>query len=336
MSDLDLTLACWNYDRTAALADGSVKPEGVRLRYLQTFPAETFQRMVKFREFDVSEIGFKFYVSSLAMKEPPFIAIPVFPLRIFRHSSIFINTRSGIEKPADLIGRKVGEPFAYGHDAAIWARGALADDYGVAPTDSTFYVGAVDHAVKRDFAPFPPRGDIRVVNLEGEQTLDGMLEAGDIDAMYTALTPPSFLRGSPNVRRLFVDYESVERDYFRRTRIFPIMHLIAIRRELYEKHRWLAQSLFRAFNEAKFRALDNYRHWEQYCNAHMAVPWITSHLEQNRALMGDDPWPYGFEANRAAIDAFLRYHHEQGLSEKPLKAEDLFAPETLVEYSRFA
>jgi 4,5-dihydroxyphthalate decarboxylase len=334
MSDLELTLACWNYDRTAALADGSVKPQGVKLRYLTTFPAETFQRMVKFREFDVSEIGFKFYVSSLAMKDPPFIAIPVFPLRLFRHSSIFINTRSGIEKPQDLVGRKIGEPFAYGHDAAIWARGALTDEYGVPTNANTYYAGAVDHAMKRDFAPFPPKG-VRVEALGPGQTLDAMLDAGELDAMYSAITPPSFLKGSPNVRRLFVDYEAVERDYFRRTGVFPIMHLIVIRRDVYEKNRWLAQSLFRAFEEAKRKALANYRHWEQFCNAHMALPWVTSHLEENRRLMGDDPWPYGFDANRKAVDAFLRYHHEQGLSEKRLAAEDIFAPETLVEYSRF-
>jgi 4,5-dihydroxyphthalate decarboxylase len=335
MPELDLTLACWNYDRTAALADGSVQPEGIRLRTLSTFPAETFQRMVKFKEFEVAELGFKFYVSSLAMKDPPFIAIPVFPLRIFRHSAIFINTNSGIAKPQDLAGRKVGEPFAYGHDAAIWARGILRDEYGVPPASATYYVGAVDHAAKREFAPFPPSGDIKVVELGAGQTLDAMLEAGEIDALYSAIAPPSFRKGSKSIRRLFTDYETVERDYFRKTGIFPIMHTLVIRRDVYNANPWVAQSLYKAFKEAKQKCYDRYQWGTQFMNALHGVPWLTAHLEANRELMGDDPWPYGLEPNRKAIEAFLRYHHEQGLSTKLLRAEDLFAPETLVDYAKF-
>jgi 4,5-dihydroxyphthalate decarboxylase len=335
MADLDLTLACWNYDRTAALADGSVQPEGIRLRCLNVFPAETFLRMVKFKEFDVSELGFKFYVSSLSMKEPPFIAIPVFPLRIFRHSAIFINTGSGIQDPKDLIGKKVGEPFAYGHDAAIWARGILSDEYGVPATSATYHVGAVDQGTRRDFAPFPPSADIKVEQLRPDQTLDAMLDTGEIDALYSAIAPPSFLKGSKTVRRLFPNYEEVERAYFRKTGIFPIMHTVVIRRDVYKANPWIAQSLYKAFNDAKAKCFAAYRWGEQYSNALHGIPWLTSHLDENRSLMGDDPWPYGIEPNRKAIDAFLRYHHEQGLSTRLLRAEDLFAPETLTEQSRF-
>jgi 4,5-dihydroxyphthalate decarboxylase len=335
MADLDLTLACWNYDRTAALADGNVKPEGIRLRYLPMFPAETFQRMVKFKEFEVSELGFKFYVSSLAAKDPPFIAIPVFPLRIFRHSAIFINANSGIATPKDLIGKKVGEPFAYGHDAAIWARGVLSDEYGVPPKSANHYVGAVDHAARREFAPFPPSADIKVVELGPGQTLDAMLEHGEIDAMYSAIAPPSFRKGSKNIRRLFPDYEAVERDYFRKTGIFPIMHTLVIRRDVYRENPWVAQSLYKAFKEAKAKCYATYAWGEQFQNALQGIPWLTTHLDENRRLMGDDPWPYGLEPNRKAIEAFLRYHHEQGLSSRQLSAEELFAPETLVDYAKF-
>jgi 4,5-dihydroxyphthalate decarboxylase len=336
MADLDLTLACWNYDRTAALADGSVRPQGIALRYLNVFPAENFQRMVKFKEFEISEIGFKFYVSSLAAKEPPFIAIPVFPLRIFRHAAIFINVNSGIRSPKDLAGKKIGEPFAYGHDAAIWARGILSDEYGVPANSATYYVGAIDHATRREFAPFPPSGSIRVEQLGATQTLDAMLDSGDVDAMYSAITPPCFLKGSKNVRRLFPDYEAVEREYFRKTGIFPIMHTVVIRRDVYRQHPWVAQSLYRAFREAKDKAYASYRWGEQYCNAMHGIPWLTAHLDENRRLMGDDLWPYGLEPNRKAIDTFLRYHHEQGLSAHRIKAEELFAPEALVEYSKFS
>jgi len=335
MADLELTLACWSYDRTAALADGSVKPEGIALRYLNLFPAENFQRMVKFKEFDAAEIGFKFYVSSLAASEPPFIAIPVFPLRIFRHSAIFININSGINEAKDLIGRKVGEPFAYGHDAAIWARGILSDEYGVPVNSATYYVGAVDHATRRDFAPFPPSADIRVVDIGPTQTLDAMLDAGEIDAMYSAITPPSFLKGSKNIRRLFTDFESVERAYFRKTGVFPIMHTLVIRRDVYQKNPWVAQSLYKAFKAAKQKAYDTYRWGEQYSNALHGIPWLNAHLEENRTLMGDDLWPYGLEPNRKAIETFLRYHREQGLSTREVKADDLFAPETRLEYARF-
>ena len=336
MADLDLTLACWNYDRTAALVDGSVRPEGISLRCLNVFPAETFQRMVKFKEFEVSEIGFKFYVSSLAAKEPPFIAIPVFPLRIFRHSAIFINANSGIVEPKDLIGKKVGEPFAYGHDAAIWARGILSDEYGVPANTASYHVGAVDHAVRRDFAPFPPSGDIRVHDIGPTQTLDAMIESGEIDAMYSAITPPSFLKGSNNVRRLFPDFESVERAYYRKTGIFPMMHTVVIRRDVYRQNPWVAQSLYRAFKEAKAQCYARYKWGEQFSNALHGIPWLNAHLEENRALMGEDLWPYGLEPNRKAIEAFLRYHQEQGLSINRLTAEDLFAPETLVDYSRMS
>jgi 4,5-dihydroxyphthalate decarboxylase len=332
MADLDLTLACWNYDRTAALKDGSVKPDGVNLRYLTTFPAETFLRMVKFREFEVSELGFKFYVSSLFQDPPPFIAIPIFPLRLFRHSCIFVNSEAGIATPRDLVGKKIGEPFAYGHDAAIWARGALSDEYGVPPAGCSYHVGAVDEATRRDFAPFPPSKEIRVENIAPGQTLDAMLESGEIDAMYSAITPPSFLKGSPRVRRLFTDYERVERDYFAKTGIFPIMHVVVIRRDVYDRNRWLAQSLTRAFKEAKEKALRAYADNTTYMNAWTGIPWLTSHLEENKRLMGADPWPYGVAPNRVAIDAFLRYHQEQGLSPRRLTADEIFAPETLVEH----
>ncbi len=329
MADLPLTLACWDYDRTRALMDGSVRPQGIALTYRNLFVAETFERMVRDREFEVAELGLTFYVGTLGLAPPPFIAIPVFPLRFFRHSAIFVNTHSGIEAPRDLIGRRVGELFTYGHDAGIWAKGILSDEYGV-PVDSvTYYVGGLDRYARWDWLPFSPPPHVRVHQLAQGQTLDQMLDRGEIDALYSAIVPPALLRGSGNVRRLFPNYEAVERDYFRRTGIFPIMHTVVIRRDVYEAHRWVARALYDAFCTAKERAAELYRQGERFMHGMFMIPWLTAHREENRQLLGDDPWPYGLEPNRKALDTFLRYHHEQGLSRRRFTPEELFAPETL-------
>ena len=335
MADLELSLACWDYDITRGLRDGTVKPEGARLTYLNVFPAENFQRNLQFGEFDVAEMGMKFYVSTLGLEDPPYIAIPVFPVRLFRHSAIYINRASGIRTPKDLIGKKVGEPFAYGHDGAIWPRGILSDEYGVPANSGTYYVGAIDKTLRRDFAPFLPQNDIRVVPIGPDQTLDAMLESGEIDAFYSGIVPPSFLAGSKKIGRLFEDYRAVERDYFRKTGIFPIMHTVVIRRAIYEKHRWLAQSLYKAFKEAKALAMAHYRRRGINLHVTYGFPWASALFDDVRETMGEDWWPYGVEPNRKAVETFLRYHQEQGLSQRRITVEEMFAPETLIDYPRF-
>ena len=213
MADLKMTLACWNYDRTRALMDGSVKPEGIDLTYHNSFPAATFHRMMGKHEFEVSELGLTFYLDTLQEAEPPFVAIPAFPIRIFSHSAIYINTNKGIEQPKDLIGKRVGEFFLYGHDAGTWSKGILQDHYGV-PIDSyENFIGGVE----RPTPPLPwykqkPPPHIKVQHIGTETTLDKMLDAGEIDALFSALVPPSFARGSKNIRRLFPDFEAVERE----------------------------------------------------------------------------------------------------------------------------
>jgi 4,5-dihydroxyphthalate decarboxylase len=336
MADLKLTLACWNYDRTRALADGRVRPEGIALTCLDLFPAETSQRMVKYREFDVAEMGFKNYVNALDGGDPPFIAIPVFPVRLFVHSAIFINRHRGIALPKDLAGKKIGELFAYGHDAAIWARGILQDEYGVPANSATYVVGGLDASIKRDWVPFRPPPEIRVEQLSAGQMLDAMLEAGEIDALYSAIVPPSLIRGSTHVGRLFENYETVERDYFGKTGVFPIIHVIVIAKEIHRKYPWVAQSLYKAFDAAKCETQNLYA--SQTANMHrlFMTPWLTAHQDENRKLMGDDFWPYGLERNRKVLDLFLRYHHEQGLSKRRFEPDELFAPETMVEYAKFS
>jgi 4,5-dihydroxyphthalate decarboxylase len=335
MANLKLTFACWSYDRTRALMDGSVRPEGIDLTYLSLFPAETFQRMVQFKEFEVSEMGMTYYIGTLGLEDPPFIAIPVFPVRLFVHSATFLNRASGIESPKDLAGKKVGELFLYGHDAGVWAKGILSDEYGLPVESATYYVGGLDRTTRFDWVPFGPPPNVRVNYLEPNQGLDRMLESGEIDALYSAIVPASLIRGSPSVGRLFEDYEPVEREYFRKTGIFPVIHTVVIRRDVYRQHPWVAQSLYKAFKEAKAQAENLYRF--QVANMHrlFMTPWLTALQEENRRLMGDDLWPYGLEPNRKSIDTFLRYHHEQGLSIRRFTPDELFAPESLVDYPAF-
>lgn len=261
MAGLKLTVGFWDYDRTRALMDGSVRPEGVaQIRHVNLFPSETFQRMIGRHEFEVSEMGLTFYLGTMAQENPPFIAIPVFPVRLFVHSAISVNVSSGIESPKDLIGKKVGELFFYGHDTGTWIKGILSDEYGVRADSVTYYVGGIDtYSPKWDWVPLAPPANVSVHQLGHGQTLDAMLQSSEIAALYSAISPPSLLRQSSKVRYLFADPEAAGRDYFKRTGIFPIMHTVAIRREIYEKHRWLARSLYDAFKTATDRSVELFR-----------------------------------------------------------------------------
>lgn len=328
MSKLRLTLGCWNYDRTRALMDGSVRPDGIDLNYLDMAVEETFFRMLRHQEFDAAELSLSSYCVSLSLPHPPFVAIPVFPSRFFRHSCIYVNARSGILEPRDLIGKRVGTP-EYQMTAPVWIRGILAEHYGV-PVDSVvYYTGGEEEPgrpekIKLDLPP-----NIRVQPIGPTQTLSQMLLEGEIDALYTARMPSSFRAGGGRVRRLFENYPEVERQYFRDTGIFPIMHTVAIRRDVYEASRWVAQSLCKAFAQAQRRC---YEDLQETAALKAMLPWLTAHLEEARREMGDDYWPYGLERNRKTLSIFLKYHHEQGLSKRLLAPEELFAPESLESF----
>ena len=330
MSDLKLNFAFWNYDRTRALTDGTVKIEGVDFTYASdTIVSDIFERMVRHREFDVAELGFTFYLRTLDFDDPPFIAIPVFPNRFFRHSAVFVNKQSGIRTPADLAGKTVGELSTYGHDAGVWAKGIFADDYGFAPESCSWVIGGTMRAqTPHDFIPQPHPAGV-TVRAEPGKPLDAMLEAGEIDALFSAIVPPSVLKGSPNVGRLFDDYERVERDYFSRTGIFPIMHTVVLRRDVHERHPGLAAAVYKAFCDARDIAVKQYLGATVFHHAPVMIPWFSQLLAENRRLMGDQWWPYGLDANRKAVDTFLRYHYEQGLSKRRLTCEDIFVPELL-------
>ena len=325
MSRLPLTLAIWDYDRTRALADGSVRPDGIDLNVLELVLEETFFRMARYREFDAAEMSLSSYTVSLGRDPGPFIAIPVFPSRAFRHSCIFISAKSGIREPADLRGKRFGTP-EYQLTAPVWIRGILADEYGVKPDSPEFYVGGQEQAGREEKLKLDLPPSFRVRPIGADQTLSAMLAAGEIDALHSPRTPSTFHSHPDAVKRLFPDFVAAERDYYRRTRIFPIMHVVAIRRELYEKNRWIAMSLYKAFVEAQRRTYASLR--ENAANKAM-LPWLTAHVEDAIREFGEDWWPYGFHGNRHVIDTFLRYHHEQGLSKRRFQPEELFAPETM-------
>jgi 4,5-dihydroxyphthalate decarboxylase len=325
VANLRLTLSIWDYDRTRALADGSVQPDGIELNVLELPLEETFFRMSRFREFDVAELSMSSYMVLLNREPKPFIAIPVFPSRSFRHSSVFVSAKSGIREPKDLIGKRIGTP-EYQMTAPVWIRGILSDEYGVKPDSVEYWTGGEEETGRDEKIKVDLPANFRVRPIGPDQTLSGMIAAGEIDALHTARAPSTFYSRPDAVKRLFPDFVAVEREYYRRTRIFPIMHVVAIRRELYEANRWIAMSLYKAFIEAQRRTYLSLRETA----AHKAMlPWLTAHVEEAVRELGEDWWQYGFAPNRHVLDTFLRYHHEQGLSKRRLKPEELFAPETL-------
>ncbi len=325
MSRLKLSFACWNYDRTRALMDGTVPVDGIDLNYLNLPVEETFFRMARFQEFDVAEMSLSSYCVTLSKPERPFVALPIFPSRFFRHSYISVNANSGIHAPTDLIGKRIASP-AYQMTAPVWIRGILSDHYGV-PVDAQPYLfGGEEESgrIEKMKLQLPP--NIQVNPIGPTQTLSKMLHDGELDALYTARMPSSFLKGDGKVKRLFENYVDVERAYYRETGIFPIMHTVVIRREVYEANRWIAQSLTKAFIEAQRRTYDDL--YETAALKAM-LPWLTAHVEDARREFGDDWWSYGLEKNRKTLETFTRYHHEQGLSPRQLDVAELFAPESL-------
>jgi 4,5-dihydroxyphthalate decarboxylase len=328
MSKLKLTLACWNYDRTRALADGSVRPDGIELNYLSLPVEETFFRMLRYQEFEVAEMSLSSYTVSLFQKDPRFIAIPVFPSRVFRHGSIFVSTKSGVREAKDLIGKRVGSP-EYQLTALVWIRGILSDEYGVDPAAVEYWTGGEEQPGREEKITLDLPPEFRVRRIGPNHTLSQMLAEGELDALYSPRIPSAFVSRPKDVRRLFEDYVEVEKAYYSKTRIFPIMHTVVIRRDIYRSQPWVAQSLYKAFVESQHLV---YEDFAETAAAKAMLPWLTAHVEELRRNMGSDWWPYGVEANQKVIETFLRYHYEQGLSKRKLQPEELFAPETLTFY----
>jgi len=256
--------------------------------------------------------------------ENAYVGVPAFVSRVFRHSGIYIRTDRGIAKPEDLRGRTVGLP-EYQITANVWIRGMLQDDYGVKPEQIHWRRGGIEQPGRDERSPIKLPANIDLQQIAADKTLSGMLEQGEIDAMITARAPSCFDRGVPNVGRLFPDFKAVEQEYFRRTGLFPIMHLIGIRKSLVEQFPWLPVSVYNAFLAAKNIAVKELNELAQLM---VNLPWVVDHYNEARRVMGEDFWPYGFGENVKALETFARYHHEQGLSARRVAPAELFAPST--------
>jgi 4,5-dihydroxyphthalate decarboxylase len=327
---IPLTLACAAYDRTLALALGDVRPAGIDLTYLRLPVEEIFWRMTRHGEFDAAEMSMSSYLIRRSRGDEGVVALPAFPSRFFRHSCIWINA-AGIQRPEDLVGKRVGVP-EYQMTAAVWTRGFLEDDYAVRPADVRWYQGGLEHPGRVEKLPIQSPG-VEITPIRSDQTLSAMLASGELEAVAAPRPPSSF--DGVHVRRLFPDFRTVEADYFRRTGIFPIMHTVVVRREVLERHPWVARSLYDAFCTAKDRAMLELSHSAAAPNASVlsvSLPWLIAEVEATRALMGDDYWPYGLEPNRTTLEALARYSHAQGLAARLVPVEELFAPSTLDEY----
>jgi 4,5-dihydroxyphthalate decarboxylase len=288
-------------------------------------PEEAFHRAFSSQEFDVSEISISSHTLTTSRGVNPYVGIPAFVSRLFRHSGIYIRTDRGIDRPQALAGKTIGLP-EYQITANVWIRGILEDDFGVKPESIHWRRGGLEEPGRLERSPLQLPADVELEQVADGKTLSAMLEAGELDAVISARAPSCFERGAPNVARLFPDYRSTEEDYYRRTKIFPTMHIIGIRRSLAERHPWLPVSVLKAFMRAK--ELTMYE-LGQIGHLFTSLPWGVSEFDKARALMGNDYWSYGFEPNRHVLETFTRYHHAQGLSQRKVAPEELFAHSTL-------
>ncbi len=323
MSQPRITFASGLYDRMQPLYTGEIKPEGFQLDFrVVEWSREIFDRMAGKQEFDAAEFSSSEMISRLSAGKCPFVAIPVFPSRMFRHGFITINRRSGIREPKDLEGRRIGTPL-YTQTAAIWLRGQLQHDYGVDLSGITWVQGAINApGAHGDPTVLAPVRAARIEVNRSAKSLSALLESGEIDAILGSNIPDALGR-NPDVQRLIPNFHEVERDYFRRTHIFPIMHLVAIRRDTHQAHPQLAASLYKAFEQSKNRALERMRHLGAL---RYMLPWLPEYLDEINDVFAGDPWPYGIEANRPTLQALVTYMAEQGIIERPMALEDIFVP----------
>ncbi len=312
MRKLELTLACGRYDRTQPLIDGRVQPEGVDLTFLPLRPGETFWRMLNHGEFDVSEMSLSSYTILRSEGDTRFIAIPVFPSRVFRHSALYVRADSSIERPEDLKGKRVGVGD-YQMTAAVWVRGFLTHEYGVTSEDVVWVTGKPIRSIK------PPDG-IRLESIPDDTTLEAMLERGEIDALISVMIPRKL---GQTVRRLFRDSRKVEIEYYKKTRIFPIMHTLVLKTSLYEEKPWLAVSFYRAFCRARDLA-----HQSTYDTDALTVslPWVIDEVEATRGIFGPQIWDYSIEGSFPTLNALATYLDEQKLSRRRMSVDELFVP----------
>lgn len=323
MSKLPLSIAIGDYDRVRPLVDGSVQIDGVDPVFMLLEPEEIFFRAFRHADFDICELSMSSFTVKTANNDCPYVGVPVFPSRSFRHNSIYIRTDRGIARAEDLKHRRVGVP-EYQVTANVWTRAVLEEQHGVKPSDITWVRGGYEQPgrVEKIALNLPP--NVRIEDARAGATISGMLAAGEIDAVIGPRAPSCFGR-DPNIAWLYPDPAAAAAEWFRKTRIFPIMHILGIRRSLVEQHPWLPAAALKAFEQAKTHAL---RKLGDVAASKVTLPFIDEHLHAARSLMGSDFWSYGLEANRHVLEVFLRRHHAEGLSPRVLQPEELFHPST--------
>jgi len=326
MADIHLTMGINDYDHVRDMVSGRVKPDGIELTCLIMSVWETFQRFFRDQEWDVSELSFAGACQAIDRGNAPFVLIPVFPSRLFRHSGIYIRAGGPVKSPADLAGKKI-VVAQWAQTATTYIRGWMTETLGIPLTDVDWYQLGPDTPGRLDNTPEQPPDGVRLTNLPGG-SLAHMVAEGEMDAFLSAAPPRIFLDGDPRIVRLYPDYEAVERDYFRETGIYPIMHTVAIRRSCYEANPWIARNLFNAFEKAKNNSVERMHDMDV---SRIGIPWIQAITERNTdALFPDgDYWPFGVARNRATIEAFLRFCHHQGVTQRHLTPEDIFVKEAL-------
>jgi 4,5-dihydroxyphthalate decarboxylase len=319
MNKLPLTAALADYDHVRDLTLGRVQPEGIALTVLTLPVEEIFYRFLVYKEWEVSEVSFAKYVSLRAQGDDSIAALPIFPSRMFRQSSLFVRRDGAIKKIADLKGARVGIP-EWAQTAAVYSRGFLAHEYGIELASIRWVQAGVNQPGRIEKVDLKLPKGVKIERI-ADRSLNEMLLSGAIDAVFAARPPAAFSEGNRKIKRFFDDYQKVESDYYKKTGIFPIMHAVALRRDVLDKNPWVARNLFKAFDEARRRSL------ERVLDATVTmfpVPWGCEYARRGVELFGEDYFPYGIEPNRKTLEAFLSYAHEQGVCKRPLTVDELF------------
>ncbi len=327
MSKLKITVSTWDYDRVRPIMDGRVKIEGCEVNYIPMPVEELFHRAYFHQEFDVAELGFSPFLISLSRGTPPYVAVPAFLSRLFRHNAVYIRNDRGINSPEDLRGKRIGVP-EFQMSAVMWVRGMWKDDHGLNIDEINWVQGGLEQYGREDKFPLNLPDGFPLEGAPEGKSLAELLAEGELDAVMTARAPSCFINGHPNVVRLYEDFRAAEKEYYSRTKIFPIMHALGIRNDLAEEHPWLPASVFKAFVEAKRIADAELR---EVAALKITLPWLRAELESTIEVMGEDFWPYGVEANRHTLETMARYSFVQGLAVKQLTVEEMFAESTLSE-----
>lgn len=319
MRKVKLTIATTDYDHFRDFRAGAVQAEGIEHTWLTLGHHEIFSRFTFNREWDVSELSFAKFAAQVTREKPDIVALPVFASRLFRFGSFYVNRRSGIKTAADLKGKSIGSP-EWAHTAAVYMRGWLHHEAGVKLSDVHWYQAGANEPGRIEKVELSlPKGV--VLTRVAERSLSDMIASGEIDCALIARPPNAFLAGHPDVVRLFPNFLELEEEHYERTKVFPIMHVVAVKRERLDEHPWIARNLYNAFNESKRRSLE--RLFDPAVSRY-PLPWLPTYARRLRDLFGDDPFPFGIEENRPTLELFLRYAFEQGIAHRHARPEEIF------------